>query len=331
MLLAPPQNAFRSPSQQSRYNFASRETSSPGEIENMAKTFEALEIDRIGTDGRVARITLNRPEKMNTLSQELLYELNEALHDLEADDSARVIVLRGAGRTFSAGYDLTPARGGADAIVRGYKNRTEDGRRLVMGIRTGMQQVTDIHMYFWNMAKVTIASVHGYAIAGGCELAMMADLVVAADDAQLGHPGLRGLGTSRTGVIWPLVIGMRKAKELYYTGESITGEEAERIGMINYSWPLAELEERTETFADRIANLSSDHLAVLKLNMNRFYENMGIYSSVRSSTDMDAFGQMTQHSYDWQDRMQAAMQSGGGLKEALAWRDGPYKDYRAKG
>jgi len=297
----------------------------------MAKSFETLALDRIGTDGRVARITLNRPEKMNTLSQELLYELNEALHDLEADDSARVIVVRGAGRTFSAGYDLTPARGGADAIVRGYKNRTEDGRRLVMGIRTGMQQVTDIHMYFWNMAKVTIASIHGYAIAGGCELAMMADLVVAADDAQLGHPGLRGLGTSRTGVIWPLVIGMRKAKELYYTGESITGEEAERIGMINYSWPLAELEERTETFADRIANLSSDHLAVLKLNMNRFYENMGIYSSVRSSTDMDAFGQMTQHSYEWQDRMQAAMQSGGGLKEALAWRDGPYKDYRAKG
>jgi enoyl-CoA hydratase len=297
----------------------------------MPGTFETLELDRIGTDGRVARITLNRPEKMNTLSQELLYELNEALHDLEADDSAHVIVLRGAGRTFSAGYDLTPARGGADAIVRGYKNRTEDGRRLVMGTRTGMQQVTDIHMYFWNMAKVTIASIHGYAIAGGCELAMMADLVVAADDAQLGHPGLRGLGTSRTGVIWPLVIGMRKAKELYYTGDSITGEEAEKIGMINHSWPLAELEERTEAFADRIANMSADHLAVLKLNMNRFYENMGIYSSVRSSTDMDAFGQFTQFSYEWQDRMQKAMQGGGGLKEALAWRDGPYKDYRAKG
>jgi enoyl-CoA hydratase len=296
----------------------------------MARTFENLELDRIGTDGRVARITLNRPEKMNSLSQELLYELNEALHDLEADDSAHVIVLRGAGRTFSAGYDLTPARGGADAIVRGYKSRTEDGRRLVMGTRTGMQQITDIHMYFWNMAKVTIASIHGYAIAGGCELAMMADLVVAAEDAQLGHPGLRGLGTSRTGVIWPLVIGMRKAKELYYTGDSVSGVEAERIGMINHAWPLAELEERTEQFADRIANMSADHLAVLKLNMNRFYENMGIYSSVRSSTDMDAFGQMTQFSYEWQDRMSKAMQSGGGLKEALAWRDGPYKDYRAK-
>jgi len=294
----------------------------------MARTFETLELDRVGTGGRVGRITLNRPEKMNTLSQELLYELNEALHDFEADDTCRVIVLRGAGRTFSAGYDLTPARGGADAVVRGYKNRTEDGRRLLMGIRTGMQQVTDIHMYFWNMAKVTIAQVHGYAIAGGCELAMMADLVVAADDAQLGHPGLRGLGTSRTGVIWPLVIGMRKAKELYYTGESIRGVEAERIGMINYSWPLAELEERTTAFADRIANMSADHLAILKLNMNRFYENMGIYSSVRSSTDLDAAAQFTQHSYDWQDRMAAAMQSGGGLKEALDWRDGPYRDYR---
>src|SRR6185437_5371798 len=205
----------------------------------MDRTFETLELDRVGSDGRVARITLNRPEKMNSLSQELLFDLNDALHDLEADDK---------------------------------------GRRLLMGTRTGMQQVTDIHMYFWNMAKVTIAQIHGYALAGGCELAMMADLVTAADDAQLGHPGLRGLGTSRTGVIWPLVIGMRKAKELYYTGDSVTGAEAERIGMINYAWPKDQLEERTIAMADRIANLSADHLAILKLNMNRFYENMGIYS-----------------------------------------------------
>ena len=191
----------------------------------------------------------------------------------------------------------------------------------MMGIRTGMQQITDIHMYFWNMAKITIAQIHGYAAAGGCELAMMADLVTAADDANLGHPGLRGLGTSRTGVIWPLVIGMRKAKELYYTGEYISGEEAERIGMINYSWPKEELEERTLAFADRLAIMSADHLAILKLNMNRFYENMGIYSSVRSSTDLDAAGQMTDYSYQWQDHMREE-----GLKGALAWRDTPFKE-----
>jgi enoyl-CoA hydratase len=282
--------------------------------------YENLIVDRIGTDERVGRITLNRPEKMNALSQELMFELSDALHDFEADSSVRVIILRGAGRTFSAGYDLTPSRGGADAVVRRHKSVDDKGRRLLMGIRTGMQQITDIHMYFWNMAKVTIAQVHGYAVAGGCELAMMADLVVAAEDAQLGHPGLRGLGTSRTGVIWPLVIGMRKAKELYYTGENVTGKEAEEIGMINYAWPLDELDQRTLAFADRIANMSADHLAILKTNMNRFYENMGIYSSVRSSTDLDAAGQFTEFSYQYQDQMREK-----GLKDALQWRDGPYK------
>ncbi len=295
----------------------------------MAGTFENLELDRVGTDGRVGRITLNRPEKMNSLSQELLFEFNDALHDFEADDSCRVIIVRGAGRTFSAGYDLAPARGGADAVVRRYTQRDAQQRRLLMGTRTGMQQITDIHMYFWNMAKVSIAQVHGYALAGGCELAMMADLVTAAEDAQFGHPGLRGLGTSRTGVIWPLVIGMRKAKELYYTGDSVTGAEAERIGMINHAFPKDELNERTVAMADRIANLSADHLAILKLNMNRFYENMGIYSSVRSSTDMDAAAQFTAQSYAWQDKMRESAAEGTGLKGALDWRDGPYRDYRA--
>jgi enoyl-CoA hydratase len=289
-------------------------------------TFEHIEIDRVGTDGRVARITLNRPEKMNSLSQELLFELNDGLHELEADDSARVIIVRGAGRTFSAGYDLAPPRGGADAVVRRYRAVDDQKRRLLMGIRTGMQQITDIHMYFWNMAKITVAQIHGYALAGGCELAMMADMVVAADDAQLGHPGLRGLGTSRTGVIWPLVIGMRKAKELYYTGDSISGTEAERIGMVNYAWPKEDLEANTIALADRVAIMPADHLAILKLNMNRFYENMGIYSSVRSSTDLDAAGQFTSFSDGWQDKMRESNEAGTGLKGALDWREGPYRE-----
>ena len=284
--------------------------------------YENVLMDRAGTDDRVGIITLNRPEKLNALSQELLYDFDGALHDMEADHTIRVIVVKGAGRAFSAGYDLTPSqKTGADAVVRRHRGVDDKGRRLLMGIRTGMQQITDIHMYFWNMAKVTIAQVHGYAVAGGCEMAMMADLVVAADDAQLGHPGLRGLGTSRTGVIWPLVIGMRKAKELYYTGENVTGTEAEEIGMINYAWPKEELEDRTLAFADRLAIMSADHLAILKLNMNRFYENMGIYSSVRSSTDLDAAGQFTEFSYDWQEKMREE-----GLKEALQWRDGPFRE-----
>jgi len=294
------------------------------------RPYETLLLDRVGTDGRVGRITLNRPEKMNALSQELLFELDDALHRLEAHYDTRVIVLRGAGRTFSAGYDLAPPRDqGSDAIVADYRAVDEQGRRLVMGIRTGMQQIVDIQMYFWNMAKVTIAQIHGYALAGGMELAMMADLVVAASDAQLGHPGNR-FGTSRTGVIWPLVMGMRKAKELYYTGSSVTGTEAEQMGMINHAWAPEEVEERTIEYADYVANLTSDHLAMLKQNMNRFYENMGIYSSVRSSTDYDAMSAFTSQAYGFHDKMEEARESGQGIGPALEWRDGPYRDYRAR-
>jgi enoyl-CoA hydratase len=288
------------------------------------RQYDNLLIDRVGTDGRIARITLNRPEKMNALSQELLFEFRDALMDLEPDESARVIIVRGAGRTFSAGYDLTPPqRTGEDAVVRNFRGADEQGRRIWTNIRGGMQRITDIHMYFWNMQKITIAQIHGYAIAGGCELAMMADIVTAAEDAKLGHPGLRFAGT-RTSMILPLVVGMRKAKELFYTGDNIDGKQAAEIGMINYAWPVESLEDRTITLADRIANLPADHLAMLKVHMNRFYENMGIYSSVRSSTDLDAAGTFTTQYYGWADHMRE-----GGLKEALAWRDGPYQDYRS--
>ena len=220
------------------------------------KPRQTLLLDRVGTDGRVGRITLNRPEKLNALSQELLYELNDALHELEADFDTRVILLRGAGRVFSAGYDLSPSSGrDHDAVSHSYRSEDEQGRKLVMGTRTAMQQVVDIQMYFWNMGKVTVAQLHGFCLAGGCELAMLADLVVAADDTQIGHPGNR-FGTSRTGVIWPLVLGMRQAKELYLTGSSVSGEEAERIGMINHAWPADELEDRAIEYADYIANIA---------------------------------------------------------------------------
>ncbi|MDC0067649.1 enoyl-CoA hydratase-related protein [Gammaproteobacteria bacterium] len=278
--------------------------------------YENLLIDRVGTDGRVGRITLNRPEKRNALSRQLFTELNDALHDMEADHSVRVVVLRGAGPVFCAGHDLAGSPGG-----RSYKFRDDSGRKLLMNMRTSIQQNTDVMMYFWNMAKVTISCLHGFASSGGCELAMMADLVVAADDTQIGHPGHRGVGVARNGMIWPLVIGMRKAKELSYTGDYITGLEAEQIGMINYAWPESELEERTIAFADRIAIASADHLGVLKVNMNRFYENMGIQSSVRSSVEQDAMAQFTEFAYEWQDRI-----SQNGLKAALAWRDDPYKE-----
>ncbi len=281
--------------------------------------YNTLLLERLGTDDRLARITLNRPEKMNALTGELFAELNECLHDLEADQSCRVIILRGAGRCFSAGYDLTPGRERRPGERR-YQTADGQGRVLMMNMRTSMQQITDVQMYLWNMAKITIAQLHGYALAGGCELAMMADLVVAADDTQIGHPGLRGLGTARNGNIWPLVMSMRKAKEYYYTGDNVTGAEAADVEMINYAWPKKDLEANTIAFAERIANGSADHLAVLKLTMNRFYENMGIYSSVRSATEQDALAQMTEWTYSFGEAVRE-----GGIGHAFQTRDAPYR------
>ena len=280
--------------------------------------YNTLILERLGAEDRLARITLNRPEKMNALTGELFTELNDCLHDLEADQRCRVIILRGAGRCFSAGYDLTPGRERRPGERR-YQTVDDKNRTLMMNVRTSMQQITDVQMYLWNMAKITIAQLHGYALAGGCELAMMTDLVVAADDTKIGHPGLRGLGTARNGNIWPLVMSMRKAKEYYYTGDSMTGAEAAQVEMINYAWPKDELDANTIAFAERIANGSADHLAVLKLTMNRFYENMGIYSSVRSATEQDALAQMTEWTYRFGESIRE-----GGLKHAFQSRDEPY-------
>ena len=280
--------------------------------------YNTLILERLGTEERLARITLNRPEKMNALTGELFTELNDCLHDLEADQRCRVIILRGAGRCFSAGYDLTPGRERRPGERR-YQTVDDKNRTLMMNVRTSMQQITDVQMYLWNMAKITIAQLHGYALAGGCELAMMTDLVVAAEDTKIGHPGLRGLGTARNGNIWPLVMSMRKAKEYYYTGDSMTGAEAAEVEMINYAWPKDELDANTVAFAERIANGSADHLAVLKLTMNRFYENMGIYSSVRSATEQDALAQMTEWTYRFGESIRE-----GGLKHAFQSRDEPY-------
>ena len=115
---------------------------------------------------------------------------------------------------------------------------------------------------------------------------------------------------------------MRKAKELFYTGDPIRATEAAQLNLINYAVPRDELEEKTMALAERVSNLPADHLAQLKVHVNRFYENMGIYSSLRSSTDLDAVGTFTSQHYEWSRRMRDE-----GLKGALAWRDGPFGDY----
>lgn len=284
-------------------------------------------IDRVGTDGRVARLTLNRPHVLNALSSELVGELHRTLRRVEADHSVRVVLLRGAGRAFSTGHDLADAALGRSAFAPDvpFTTRDDSGRPLTANVATLMRQVTDVQMYLFRMSKITMVQAHGFCIAGGLEFAMMADLVTASSDCAFGHPGHRGLGVARNGMLLPLIIGMRKAKELFFTGDEIDGCTAERLGLVNYAWPVDELEERTLAFADRVANLSSDYLGVLKTSINRFYEAMGVQTSVDAMTFMDAAIQQTETAYEWSERVRAD-----GLKSALAWRDGRYGDYGAR-
>ena len=289
--------------------------------------FQNLLYERAGAEKRVAIITLNRPEKMNALSRELLAEFRQALEQAEEDPGVSVIVVRGAGRAFSAGYDLSAPRRN-EASTPQSDQPALPPRRSAGAIRQAMMRVTDLQMYLFEIGKPTIAQVHGYAIAGGLEFAMMHDIVIAAEDARFGHPGIRGLGTSRTCAILPLVIGMRKTYELMYTGDAIDAREAERIGMINKAVPADQLDATVMRWAERIAIQTGDSLGVIKRSINAFYEAMGIHAAVATATDTDAMYQFTMQGYLWQQKVAEAFKSGGGLKEALAWRDKPYEDYR---
>lgn len=275
--------------------------------------YQAILYDRYGTDDRIGRITLNRPDKLNSLNGQLLSELEHALGAAAWDDSVRVIVLRGSGRGFGAGYDL--------AGSQGPNEENPPPRTRLTAARKDLQEGARRQMFLFNLPKVVIAQVHGYCLAGSCEYAMMADLVIAAEDAQIGHPGIRGLGHPRNSCGWPMIMGMRKAKELMYTGDAISGTEAAEIGMINKAVPIDKLEEEVTKLAERIANQSADALAIHKEAMNRWYQAMGMESSVMAAADYDHMYQQTQSAKDLWKKISEV-----GLKEGFKWRDTPYGD-----
>ncbi len=276
--------------------------------------YNTITCDRYGANDWIGRITLNRPEKINALSGELLAELEMALAKAAWDDDIRVIVIRGSGRGFGAGYDLSGGGGSGGDAPRQSRLTTS---------RQNLQEGSRRQMFLFNLPKVTIAQVHGYCLAGSCEYAMMTDLIVAADDARIGHPGIRGLGHPRNSCMWPMIIGLRKAKELMYTGDQLSGKEAAEIGMINKAVPADQLEAEVTKLAERIANQSADALAVHKEAMNRWYQAMGMESSIMAAADYDHVYQQTESAIEFWGKVRDE-----GLKEAFTWRDSPYQDLR---
>jgi enoyl-CoA hydratase len=269
--------------------------------------YDSIAYEQLGD--HVVRLTLNRPDKLNAMNGQLLHEFDRALDDFERDRDASVLIIRGAGRAFCAGYDLQPQSGSGGGL----------GTLTVTADRLNVQKFIERWQRLWALPKPTIAQVHGYCLAGGTELAGHCDLAIAADDAQFGHPAARALGVLPSLSLWPYLIGMRKSKELFFTGDLLGAAEALEWGLINRVVPRDRLDEETLALARRIAMVPLDLLTLHKAAVNRFYEVMGLRAAEQSAADLDVIAHQTPAVKQW-----AKTSREQGIKAALAARDQPF-------
>jgi enoyl-CoA hydratase len=257
----------------------------------------------------VRRITLNRPDKRNALFHPLRGEILQALREADQDDSIRVSIVRGAGKCFSAGYDLG---GGNEGLDEPFYTPGGDGH--------WPRHVTEGWMSIWDLAKPVIAQVHGYCLAGGSELASGCDLIYVAEDAQIGYPAVRFGVPDMHFHAW--TIGMRKAMEAMLTGDSMSGVEAVRLGWANEAFPIDQLDDAVVAVASRIAKLPPDIVQINKRVVHRQMEVMGLRTGIRIGTELCALGTRQESMRDFIKEME------GGLTAALTKRDSPFGDYR---
>jgi enoyl-CoA hydratase/carnithine racemase len=224
-------------------------------------------------DGRVGIVSLNRPDKLNAINGELKKTLVERFHEADGDAAVSVVVLRAEGRSFCTGYDISPNP--ARAARRGnalawHESLTDD---------------VALEMTPWDMRKPVIASVQGHCLGGGCELAMLCDLTIAADDAVFGEPEIR-FSNVGPALVMPFVIGLKRTREMLYLGDTIDAATALRYGMVNRVVSRADLAEATMKFAHRLTLISPEALAGTKLAINRGADAAGFRNAIRAGLDV---------------------------------------------
>jgi enoyl-CoA hydratase len=241
----------------------------------------------------VRRITLNRPEKRNAISTPLRVELLDALRAHDADADVRVTIVRGAGPCFSSGYDL-----GGGPLMEGapFYSAPGDGQWA--------RQCNDTWFSIWDLAKPVIAQIHGYAMAGGTELASACDLVYVADDAEISYPVVRVVSPPD----WQyhtVLLGLRRAMELMLTGDPINGVEAAQVGFANRSFPAANLEAEVLRVASRIAGVPSDLTQINKRSIHRAFDVWGARAAIRAGTELQALAAHTQSAQQFRENLLA--------------------------
>jgi len=225
-------------------------------------------------DEKVGVVTMNRPDKLNAISPELKERLLGTLHDADDDPSTSVVLLRGNGRAFCVGYDI------------GRKSPERDAwRHDAIRYSQHLRDMLAFEFAPWDMKKPVIAEVQGHALGGGCELAMMCDLTIAAEDAQFGEPEIR-FSTVGPALVMPWLVGLKKARELLYFGDTIDARQALSLGMINRVVPRDRLSEQALEFAKRLTLISSEALTVTKLAINRGAEAAGFRNAVNAGVDI---------------------------------------------
>jgi enoyl-CoA hydratase len=279
-------------------------------------SFQTLRYDAADS---VASITLNRPERLNTIVPPMPEELEAAVHRATADPQVKVIVLRGAGRAFCAGFDFGEGFHHWDEALT-TDGAWDPGKDFAAATAQSLGAVPKF-MSLWRTPKPVIAQVHGWCVGGGSDMALCADLVIASEDARIGTSYSRMWGCYLTGM-WLYRLGLTRAKEHALSGRPLSGSAAVEVGLINAAVPFARLEEEVYRRARELAAIPASQLAAMKLIVNQAYENMGLASTQLLGPVLDGLMRNTPEARSF---IELAEREGVGA--AVAQRDGAFGDY----
>jgi enoyl-CoA hydratase len=263
------------------------------------------------TDGRIARLTLDRPDRLNAIDERMPGEIRQAVEEANADPTVHVIVVSGAGRAFCAGYDLKRYAERSDAMPAPADGMPWDP----MADYRFMRRNTDDFLSLWRSYKPTIAKVHGYAVAGGSDIALSCDLVVMAEGARIGYMPARVWGCPTT-AMWVFRLGPERAKRLLFTGDTIDGRSAAEWGLVIDAVPDAELDGAVDALAHRIAGVPRNQLMMQKLMINGAVDAMGMYATQTLATVFDGIARHSPEGIWFQQHAEAH-----GFHAAVEWRD----------
>ncbi len=282
--------------------------------------------------GRIARITLNRPERGNALTVEMIHQIAERVEEADLDASVHVVVLSGAGPGFCGGYDLVAsaeafedrvpggaARSPLDPAVQAANHDPERPWDPLVDYAMMSRNVRGF-MTLFNCATPVLCKVHGYCVAGGTDLALCSDLLLIAADAKIGYPPARVWGVPTT-MLWAHRIGPARAKRLLFTGDCLSGTEALEWGLASEAPAPEALDDRVEALAERIARVPVNQLAMMKLAVNQALYGQGLQQSQVLSTVFDGIARHTPEGYAFQQRAAEA-----GFRTAVRERDEPFGD-----